>query len=190
LGTAPGTARAPGSFDPIDGTRNFVLGLLHWGTMIALNDGAQPVLGAVHQPFVDESFIGCVSGRAQWLRGGRSCALRTRRCASLSGAFVSVSDPQTFRSDREMAVLNKVMRAAHDVRYGVECYGACLLACGEIDIVLDAGLDTHDVQPLIPIIEAAGGVMTDWEGRPCYDGGAVLACGDPALHARLLQLIT
>jgi myo-inositol-1(or 4)-monophosphatase len=80
-------------------------------------------------------------------------------------------------------------RYARDVRYGAECYGACLLASGLIDVVLDVNLDAYDVQPLVPIIEAAGGVISDWDGHPCYAGGSIIACSTARLQAQVLDLI-
>ena len=189
LGYRCGKSRFTWFIDPIDGTRSFVSGLLHWATMIALNDGERPVLGVVHQPIVGESFVGSIAGRAQWLRGGTSRTLTARRCDSLSDASVSVTDPRQFTSPYETGVLEKLSGAARDVCYGAECYGSCLVASGQIDVVLEVGLDAHDVQPLIPIVEAAGGVITDWQGRPCQAGGSILACGDRALHDALLRMI-
>ena len=84
-------------------------------------------------------------------------------------------------------MLEKIVREVGDIRYGAECYGPCLLAAGHIDVVLDVGVDAQHVQPLIPIVEAAGGRISDWEGNACYTGGNILACGDPAMHDRLLR---
>lgn len=189
FGWREGSARYTWYIDPIDGTRSFVLGLLHWATMLALSDEERPLVGVVHQPFVNESFVAKISGMAYRLHGGVSTALATRRCTVLSQACVTTSDPQQFMSARERAVFEKLVASARDVRFGAECYGACMLAAGLVDIVVEVGLDVHDVQPLIPIIEAAGGVITDWEGGPCYGGGSILACGDAALHAALLRFM-
>jgi len=189
LGNSGGPARCSWLIDPIDGTRSFVLGLLHWATMIALNDGERPVLGVVHQPYVGESFVATIPGSANWQRGSVSRTLVARSCASLTDAFVSVSDPAQFSTPREIRALRAIRRYARDVRYGAECYGACLLASGLLDVVLDVDLDVYDVQPLVPIVEAAGGVISDWDGHPCYAGGSIVACSDARVHAEVLQLI-
>jgi myo-inositol-1(or 4)-monophosphatase len=189
LGHATSDQRCTWLIDPIDGTRNFVLGLLHWGTMIALNDGERPVLGVVYQPYVGESFVACIPGRAQWRRGSVATTLSCRTCATLAEASVAVSDPAQFGNPRERRALSAMRRYARDVRYGAECYGACLLASGLIDVVLDVNLDAYDVQPLVPIIEAAGGVISDWDGHPCYAGGSIIACSTARLQAQVLDLI-
>jgi len=175
--------------DPIDGTRSFVLGQLHWGTLIALNDGARPVLGVMHQPFVGETFSAVVGGAARWQRGGASRALRTRRCPRLEEAMLACTTPEMFESAREREAFDRVRSRVRLTRFGSDCYGYCLLAMGLIDLVVEADLQAYDVQALIPIVEGAGGVITRWDGSACDEGGGVVACGDPALHGEVLRLL-
>ena len=176
--------------DPIDGTRSFILGQLHWGTLIALNDGARPIVGVMHQPFVGESFVASAGGSAEWRRGARRRVLRTRPCAALGNAVLACTDPVMFRDAPEKrAAFDRVAGAARFMRFGGDCYLYCLLAAGLIDIVIESSLQAHDVQALIPIVEAAGGVITDWRGGRCDEGGDVVACGDPALHAQVRSLL-
>jgi len=172
--------------DPIDGTRSFILGQLHWATLIALHDGTRPVLGVAHQPFVGETFAGQVDDVAEWRRGGERRTLRTRRCATLTDAIVATTDPRHFASPREQAAYACATDGARLVRYGGDCYCYTQLAMGLVDIVIETGLQAYDVQSLIPLIQAAGGVITDWRGDPCDEGGDVLACGDPSLHAAIV----
>lgn len=174
--------------DPIDGTRAFILGQLHWGTLIALNDGSRPVLGVMHQPYVAETFVGSRLG-AIVRRGGHERPLRTRACTGLREAAVCTSHPELFARREERAAFELVASRARLSRYGGDCYNYCLLAAGLIDVVIESSLHAYDVQALIPIIEAAGGLMTSWDGRPCYEGGAVIAAGDPNLHRRLLEML-
>jgi histidinol phosphatase-like enzyme (inositol monophosphatase family) len=160
--------------DPIDGTKSFVLGQLHWGVLIALNDGARPVLGVAYQPFVGEAFV----GRAATRTGCRH-----------ADALVVTTDPRFFAPPREAAAYAAVTEGARFTRYGGDLYCYTQLAMGLVDIVIETGLKPYDIQALIPVIEGAGGVVTDWQGGDCQDGGDVLACGDPALHAELLRRI-
>jgi myo-inositol-1(or 4)-monophosphatase len=172
--------------DPIDGTRSFILGHLHWGTLIALHDGTRPVVGVTHQPFVGETFVGTVGEGAQWRRGSERRALRTRRCERVADAVVSTTDPRHFRSARQRAAWTIATEGARLVRYGGDCYCYTALAMGLADVVIETGLHAYDIQSLIPLIEGAGGVVSDWARGPCDLRGDVLACGDPALHATLV----
>ena len=188
-GHEPGTEPWTWVIDPIDGTKSFILGHLHWGTLIAVNDGTRPVVGVAYQPFVGEAFVAYAGGSAQWRRGGEARTLATRRCPRHADALVVTTDPRHFASVREATALAAVSDGACFTRYGGDLYCYTQLAMGLCDVVIETGLKPWDVQALIPLIEAAGGVISDWRGGPCHDGGDVLACGDPTLHARLLERI-
>jgi myo-inositol-1(or 4)-monophosphatase len=185
-GREAGTSPHTWVIDPIDGTRSFILGQLHWGILLALNDGTRPVVGVACQPYVGELFCASHGGPAWWRRGDEQRALRTRRCAQHAHAIVSTTDPRQFRSERERAAFAAVSEPARFTRYGGDLYCYTQLAMGLADAVIETGLKPYDIQALIPIIESSGGVVTDWRGGTCYEGGDVLACGDPALHERLL----
>ncbi len=187
-GRSPGVSPLTWVIDPIDGTRSFILGQLHWGTLIALNDGERAVLGVMHQPFVGETFVGSPLG-AFLRRGGQDHRLRTRSCPNLREAAVCASSPEQFAPGEELATFDLIASKARLARFGGDCYNYCLLAAGLIDLVIESSLFAYDVQALIPIIEAAGGVMTAWDGQPCYQGGAVIAAGDPALHRSVLEML-
>jgi histidinol phosphatase-like enzyme (inositol monophosphatase family) len=175
--------------DPIDGTRSFIVGQLSWGILIALNDGTRPVAGIAYQPFVGEAFSSQTGGVAEWRRGNERRTLATRRCSRVEDAIVVTTDPRHFGPAREAAAYDAATRGARLVRYGGDLYCYTQLAMGMCDIVIETGLGPWDIQALIPLVESAGGVITDWHGGPCYEGGDVLACGDPALHAQLLSRI-
>ncbi len=175
--------------DPIDGTRSFILGQLHWATLLALNDGARVVVGVVHQPYVGESFVASAGGKAEWRRGAERRALKTRRCRAVREAVVASTDPKMFATPEEVAAFRRVADGARFTRWGGDCYAYCLLAMGLIDVVIESSLHAYDIQALIPIVEAAGGAITTWTGAPCDEGGSVVACGDRALHAELLKLL-
>ena len=175
--------------DPIDGTRSFILGQLHWATLIALSDGTRPILGVAHQPFVGETFVGMIDDTSEWRRGGERRTLRTRACASIGEAIVATTDPRHFADARQRAAYAGATDGARLIRYGGDCYCYTQLAMGLVDVVVETGLQPYDVQALIPLIESAGGRITNWQGGPCDQGGDALACGDAALHAALLARI-
>lgn len=170
--------------DPIDGTRAFVTGLPIWGTLIALNDGHRPVLGVIDQPFMRERFVGTSSNA--WCN---EKPIRTRPCPSIAQARVMLTVPAVGAKVADQTVFDTIARSAQIVRFGGDCYAYGLLAHGLIDVVLEAHLDIHDVQALIPVVEGAGGVITTWEGGDAQYGGSVIACGDPTLHRQLIPLI-
>jgi len=112
--------------------------------------------------------------------------LHTRKCAAIEEAIVVTTDPRQFVSRDEQRALATVSAGARFLRYGGDCYCYTQLAMGLVDVVIENGLQAYDVQALIPIVEAAGGRMTNWSGGPCDHGGPVLACGDPSLHKALV----
>jgi len=186
-GREAGTSPLTWVVDPIDGTKSFILGQHHWAILIALHDGTAPVVGVTHQPFVGETFVGVAGGTAQWRRGDERRTLRTRACARLEDAIVTTTDPRQFRTPAQQAALDAVAGPARFLRYGGDCYCYTQLAMGFVDVVIENGLQPYDVQSLIPLIEAAGGAITDWSGNPCDHGGTVVASGDPALHQDVLR---
>jgi myo-inositol-1(or 4)-monophosphatase len=188
-GSLAGTSPFVWVIDPIDGTKSFILGQLHWATLIALHDGTRPIVGVAHQPFVGETFSGSAGGVAHWQRGTEQRQLHTRRCARIEDAIVVTTDPRHFSDPRRLSAFEAVTANARLTRYGGDCYCYTQLAMGLTDVVIETGLQPYDIQALIPIIEAAGGVVTDWQGGPCDQGGDALACGDARLHALLLERI-
>jgi myo-inositol-1(or 4)-monophosphatase len=105
----------------------------------------------------------------------------------VSEAVIATTDPRHFASTRQRAALALATDGARLVRYGGDCYCYTQVAMGLVDIVIETGLQPYDIQALIPLIEEAGGVVTSWTGETCFDGGDVLACGDRALHAELVE---
>src|SRR5690606_31969879 len=136
----------------------------------------------MNQPFTGERFIGTPEGA--WRNDTR---LRTRACPALQSARIMCTTPEMFHDPRQRTAFDDVAAQAQLVRFGGDCYAYCMLASGFVDAVIEADLQTYDVQALIPIIEGAGGVITTWDGGDAQHGGAVVACGDPALHAELIH---
>jgi len=189
-GRRTGASRYTWVVDPIDGTRSFILGQMHWATLIAVHDGERIVIGAAYQPYVGESFSATAGGPAEWRRGNERRRLATRRCASMTDAVVACTDPMMFEGATARAAFDRVASRARLTRWGGDCYAYCLLAMGLIDVVIEASLEAYDVQALIPIVESAGGIMTDWTGASCEEGGFVVACGDRLLHRKVLELLS
>ncbi|HVY19096.1 MAG TPA: histidinol-phosphatase [Bauldia sp.] len=170
--------------DPIDGTRSFISGLPTWGTLIGLTRRGKPVLGMMAQPFTGERFAGD-SARAWYTGPGGERAIKTRPCSSLSDASLFTTTPALFKGD-DRAAYDRVEAAVRMPRYGYDCYAYCMVASGNTDVVVEAGLQPYDIVALIPIIEGAGGRVTDWQGGPAADGGYVVASGDARLHDQVL----
>jgi histidinol phosphatase-like enzyme (inositol monophosphatase family) len=187
LGRREGASGYTWVIDPIDGTRSFILGLLHWATLIALHDGRRVVAGVAHQPYIGESFVAIAGGGAEWRRGRERRRLRTRRCRALDHAVLACTDPKMFTTARDRAAFRRVSDRVRLTRWGGDCYAYCLLAMGLIDVVIESSLQAYDIQALIPIVEGAGGVITGWDGQPCDEGGSVVACGDRSLHRAVLR---
>lgn len=184
-GVTEGTSALHWVLDPIDGTRAFVMGLPIWGTLIALNDGSRPVIGVIDQPFTRERFVGTPHGA--W---HNDRPIRTRPCPDLAQARVMMTRPAAGATEQEERAFDAIASKAQLVRFGGDCYAYGLLAHGFVDVVMETRLAPYDVQALVPVIEGAGGVITSWDGKDPQQGGSVLACGDPALHAQLLRVLT
>jgi histidinol-phosphatase len=173
--------------DPIDGTKSFIAGMLAWGTLIGLTRFGEPVFGSMHQPFTREHFFGD-GGAARYRGPGGDRDLHVRACGSLSDALLFTSSPLLMNDtdrDRFRRVENKVRLS----RYGGDCYAYCMLAAGQIDLIIETELKPHDIVPLIPIIAGAGGIATTWENGPAQAGGRIVVAGDKRVHAEALKML-
>ncbi len=185
------TGRSPVHWvlDPIDGTRAFICGATQWGTLIALNDGTGAVLGVLDQPYTRERWVGTAAG-TEFHSPGATRTLRTRRGVRLAQAVVSTTHPWSYFTEAEQAGFRALDGRVRMTRFGGDCYAYGLLAMGFIDAVVEAALKPWDIQALIPIIQGAGGVVTDWRGGDAHGGGPVVAAGDAGLHAEILELLS
>ena len=172
--------------DPIDGTRGFVAGMLHWGVLLALFDGQAPVLGVMHQPFTGETFFGD-GERAGYRRGAEERELRVRRCAALEDAVLAATTTRMFAPGAESEAFGRVDDQVRFTRFGGDCYNYALLAMGCLDLVVEASMKPYDIQALIPIVRGAGGTITTWSGGDPSMGGTVVAAGDARVALRLLN---
>lgn len=172
--------------DPIDGTRAFITGVPTFGTLLALMENGQPILGMIDTPALDETWI---AGRGLPTRFNSTLCTARRR--PLKDAAVFTTTPDLYTGDNAVR-WQRVSAAVQTVRYGVDCYAAGLVASGHADAMIEIGIKPYDVLALVPIIEGIGGKITDWQGRPLgLNGtGSLLAAATPELHAELLALLT
>lgn len=186
-GQAPGTSGRTWVLDPIDGTRGFISGTPTWGVLIALSEADGPVLGVIDQPYIGERFIGA-DGVSEYAGPMGTRALGTRKGVTLSDAILFTTFPE-IGTPTDRTAFEAVSGKVKLVRYGMDCYAYALLAAGQVDLVIEAGLNAYDIQAPIAVIEAAGGIVTDWEGGPVHQGGRALAAATPELHAEALRLL-
>ncbi|TCV94767.1 histidinol phosphatase-like enzyme (inositol monophosphatase family) [Luteibacter rhizovicinus] len=174
------------SIDPIDGTRSFISGWPLWGTLLALLRNGEPVIGLIDMPVLGERWIGR-AGQFSTFNGVRC---QTSACTRLSDATLYATTPDMFTAE-ESVVFERVSRAARTRRFGGDCYSYALLAAGHIDAVIEADLKPYDYLALAPVIEAAGGVITDWQGRRLglNSGGQVIAAASAELHREIVETI-
>lgn len=187
FGATPGSSGLTWVLDPIDGTRGYLSGTPTWGVLISVRDAVGPVFGIIDQPYIQERFEGGF-GRAAVNGPMGVRALRTRPPRPLAEAILFTTFPEVGTPD-EGAAFRRVSGAARLTRYGMDCYAYALIAAGQIDLVIEAGLQAYDVQAPIAVIEAAGGVVTDWQGRPAHEGGRILAAANREVHAAAMALL-
>jgi myo-inositol-1(or 4)-monophosphatase len=182
-------ARYVWAIDPIDGTRAFITGRPSFCTLLGLLEDGEPILGLIDQPITGERWIGGreVTARFRNPLGGKP---GTREVKNLGEAELSSTAPEMFVGDG-LARFTKLKAQCRRVYWGGDAYAYGLLAIGQIDIVAECGLKTWDWAALAPVIEAAGGVVTDWSGRALRLGGdgSVLAAANPVLHAAALAAL-
>jgi len=174
--------------DPIDGTRAFIAGVPVWGTLIALRLQGEPRFGLLDQPVLGERYLGH-DDQAMRIVAGRRYPLSTRRGTDLERAVLCCTTPDMFDTSSLRTAFARLASRVPIVRYGTDCHGYAMLASGQVDLVVEADLAPWDVQALMPIVQGAGGVMSDWRGGDPSAGGTVLAAGDHALHERALRVL-
>lgn len=173
--------------DPLDGTRAFVTGRPTFGTIIALLHQGMPILGLIDMPILNDRWLGVV-GRNTTLNGED---VRTRKCADIGSAYFSTTSPAMFDTLDRLAGYEALRSRARFTTYGGDCYQYGMVATGFLDLVAECGLVEYDYLGLAPIIEGAGGKITDWRGQALRmgSGDKVIAAGDPSLHEQALSLL-
>lgn len=200
IGEEFGTVRLDSDYlwviDPIDGTRAFVAGVPLWGTLVGILYKGKPMATFACQPFIGEAFTAICTDQtrhAHWSKAQETRALRTRACSDLQTATLMTTTPALFSAD-ELTCYKQIEDQTRSVRYGADWYAYALVASGTCDIVIESELSSYDILPLVAMIEAAGGVVTDWRGEPLASGrsftkGQVIAAGDAGMLPKLVELL-
>ena len=166
--------------DPVDGTRAFIAGLPLWCTLIGLRRDGRPVLGSIGQSYLGELYIGHAGGSRLVTPGGER-PLAVRPCPRLTDAVIATTDPEGCFDGAELGAWTQVRAAARLARLGCDAYAYAMVAAGTMDLVVEAGLKSWDIEAAIPVIEGAGGLTTDWRGQPVgRNGGQIAIAGDRA----------
>jgi len=189
LGEEAGESRADGErrwlIDPIDGTRSFVRGVPFYGVMLALEVERQVVLGVLHFPALEET-VAAARGSGCWWNGRRALVSDETQ---LERALVCATDVESIEQAGHTRSWNRLRGRAGLVRTWGDCYGYALVATGRAEVMLDAVMSPWDAAALAPVIEEAGGVLTDWDGVPAWDHGSIVAT-NAALAKEVRSLLT
>ena len=185
-GATRGDAGRRWVIDPIDGTRSFMTGRPIFGTLIALIEDEAPIIGIIDQPILHERWVG-VRGRPTLFNGE---VTRTRSCGLLASAHLGTTSPYLFDSATRPG-FERLAAAAGNLVLGGDCYSYGLVALGQLDLVVEAGLKLHDFAALVPVVEGAGGIVCDWSGNPvgAQSDGKLVTAGDKALIDQTLALL-
>ena len=164
--------------DPIDGTKSFITGKPLFGTLIALTWQGRPIVGVIDMPALGECWSGA-DDRGAALNG---VPVACRACGDLAQATLYATTPHMFHGADAASFARLATRVRYPL-YGADCYAYAMAAGGWNDLVVEASLQAYDFCALVPVVEGAGGVMTDWRGRPLttQSDGRVVACGDRRL---------
>lgn len=169
--------------DPIDGTKNFISHSYLFGTLIALLYEERPVLGVIHHPVTDDFLIG--DGQGAWLNG---TAVHVRPCARIEDALMLTSDPFSAHEYANGPAFDALAHRALRFNTWGDCHGYFLVAIGGADLMLDPIMSIWDLAALIPILEGAGGRITDWHGRDAALGSSAIATAG-AIHEEVVRLL-
>lgn len=188
LGAKSGSGPYTWLIDPIDGTRGFISGTPMWGVLIGLKQGDECLVGAMRQPYLGETWTGD-GNTAYFIRQQKRTPVTVREYTGLDKAIICCTHPAMYPTDEAREKFMGVVARCRFSRYGTECLGYGMLASGYVDLVIEGGLSAYDIMPLIPIVEGAGGVISDWQGNTAMNGGLIVAAASKKLHAIALELL-
>ncbi len=174
--------------DPIDGTKAYISGFPTWGILVGLQQGDTVLAGLMHQPATEELFWGSAAG-AFLQQKGQTRAMQTRQDVCLEEALLYCTHESMFANVDNLAAFRRIAAKTRLQRFGGDCYSYCMLALGQVDLVVEDTLQPYDIVPLIPIVEAAGGVITDAQGKSPVAGGFVIAAANKQLHEEAMALL-
>lgn len=187
FGTKTGTTGLLWVLDPIDGTRGYISGTPTWGVLIAVSDATGPLFGIIDQPYIGERFVGGF-GVAEVTGPMGVAPLATRKRTNFAAATLLSTFPEV-GSKLERRAFEAVAQSVKLTRYGLDCYGYALLAAGQVDLVIEAGLHPYDIHAPIAVIKAAGGIVSNWQGGAAHHGGRVIAAANLDIHAVALAAL-
>jgi myo-inositol-1(or 4)-monophosphatase len=187
FGSQAGTSGLTWVLDPIDGTRGYISGTPTWGVLIAVANETGPIFGIIDQPYIKERLVGGF-GTSTVEGPMGTAALATRAVRKLRDATVLTTFPEV-GTETERRAFHAVAGQAQLTRYGMDCYAYALLAVGQVDLVIEAGLNHYDIQAPIAVVQAAGGIVTDWQGGPAHHGGRAIAAANAEIHAEALAIL-
>lgn len=188
LGTYQGTSDITWVIDPIDGTRSFMVGIPVWGTLVGVLRNGKPIAGMMAQPFTGELYM-TIDDSAVLLHNSIERHLSTRAIPDLSSSILMTTGLEFFSAE-EAPRFKAISNTVQLTRYGTDCYAYCMLAAGHIDLVVEAGLNLYDIAALIPIMQNAGAVVTDWQGNPFGETRQILAAANKELHTAALSILS
>jgi histidinol phosphatase-like enzyme (inositol monophosphatase family) len=174
--------------DPIDGTRAFITGIPVWGTLVGLTKKGIAVAGFMAQPFTGELFY-ALDSKSRRVSGGVETANKVSAITEFSKATLFTTTPHLFKGEMRRRY-DEIESQVKLFRYGCDCYAYCMLAAGFVDLVIETGLQPYDIVALVPIIEAAGGIVTGWDGSRPEKGGNIIAAATPELHAAAMAIMS
>ncbi len=183
LGSENEDAEFVWTLDPIDGTLSFVAGIPLFGTLISLLKEGEPILGAIHQPILNQLCIG--DGTVTELN---ESTVRMRNCNSLPEAVILTTDVVNVERYQDKSTFDALLSKAALFRTWGDCYGYLLLASARADVMLDPIMNSWDLLPLIPIIRGAGGSITTWDGGDPIKGSSCIATAG-GLHDEIIQVL-
>ncbi len=187
FGTTSGISGLTWVLDPIDGTRGYVSGTPTWGVLISVADQSGPLMGLIDQPYINERFVGGF-GRAFMTGPLGEKPLATRTAMPIGDARLLTTFPKV-GSLTEGRAFHKVAEQVQLTRYGMDCYGYALLASGQVDLVIEAGLKPYDIHAPIAVIKAAGGIVSNWQGGAAHHGGRIIAAANAEIHSAALAIL-
>jgi len=172
--------------DPIDGTKSFISGMPTFGTLVGITHHQQPIIGVIDMPILNERWIGTAGEATTY--NGETC--RVSKVTRLAQATLYCTEPDMFNAP-QLEKFEQLRCQVYLRRFGGDCYNYCLLASGQIDLVVEGDLHYYDIMALVPVVEGAGGVITDWQGQALVAGwgGLVVAAATPELHAAALSIL-
>lgn len=184
FGAHQADARYRWVLDPIDGTKAFIANTFLFGTLIALLRDGRPILGVIAHPLTGHVLVG--TGDAAWLG---DTPVATRRCTRIEDATLLTTDHHAVGRHHDGPAFEALARRARLYRTWGDCHGYFLVATGGADVMLDPVLSPWDILALVPIVEGAGGCITDWHGGDPVSGASLVATGDPVLHEAVLAAL-